>query len=81
MLKNIHSGWEKTSIYPFKPEVVLDKFIAKTASTKAIENIPSSRELSKLVLTAYNWIRIKAKLKEVIINIFDGQAKELRDKI
>ena len=72
MLKNIYSGWEKTSIYPFKLEVVLNKFTAKIASIEAIENIPSSRELSKLVLTACDWIRIKVKLKEVIINIFNG---------
>ena len=59
----------------------MDKFTAKIASIEAIENIPSSRESSKSVLTAYDWIRIEAKLKEVVINIFNGQAKKLRDKI
>ena len=72
ILKNIHSGWEKTSIYPFKLEVVLDKFIVKIASIEAIKNKPLFKELFKLVLTAYNQIRIKAKLKEVIINVFDS---------
>ena len=54
MLKNIHSGWKKTGIHSFKLKVVLNKFIAKTAFTKAIKNKPLSRELSKSVLTAYN---------------------------
>ncbi len=54
MPKNILSGWEKTSIYPFKLEVVLDKFMAKTVSIEAIENRPLFRESFKLVLTAYN---------------------------
>ena len=81
MLKNIHSGWEKISIYLFKLEVVLNKFTAKTAFIKTIKNKLLFKELSKLVLTAYNWIRIEAKLKEVIVNVFNGQAKELYNKI
>ena len=54
MPKNIYRGEEKTSIYLFKLEVVLNKFIAKIVFIEAIENIPLSKELSKLVLTAYD---------------------------
>ena len=55
--------------------------MAKTVFTKATENRPSSRKSFKSALIAYNWIRIKAKLKEVVVNIFDSQAKELRDEM
>jgi len=78
MEKNIYSGWEKTGLYPFKPEVVLDKFMEKEASMK---DGPSSSKSSKLVLTAADWVRIKKKLKEVIVNVFDSRVKELSNTI
>ena len=78
MEKNIYSGWKKTSLYPFKPEVVLDKFIIKKASTK---DRPSLSKSSKLVLIAANWVRINKKLKEVIINVFNHRFKELSNTI
>jgi len=49
MEKNIYSRWEKTGLYPFKLEVILDKFIEKEASTK---DRPLLSKSSKLVLTA-----------------------------
>ena len=51
---------------------MLNKFIAKIAFIKATENKPIFRESFKSVLTAYNWIRIEAKLKEVVVNIFNS---------
>ena len=51
MEKNIYSRWEKTGLYPFKPEVILDKFIVKEAS---IKDGPLLSKSSKLVLTATN---------------------------
>jgi len=46
--KNIYSGWEKTSIYPFKLDVILDKFLVKKTP---IEDRPLLSKSSKLVLT------------------------------
>ena len=51
---------------------MLDKFTTKTTSIEAIENKPLSKELFKLVLIAHNWIRIKAKLKKVVVNVFNS---------
>jgi hypothetical protein len=76
--KNIQSGWEKTGLHPFQPEVVLDKFLPKEA---AAEERPSSSESSKSVLTAADWRRIERKLKEVVANVFDTRVKELTETI
>ena len=76
--KNIQSGWEKTGLHPFKPEVVLDKFLSKEAT---IEERPSSSESSKSVLTVADWKRIEKKLKDVVTNVFDLRVKELTDTI
>ena len=46
--ENIQSGWEKTGLYPFKPEAVLDKFLVKNKER------PLLSKSSKSVLTAAN---------------------------
>ena len=47
--KNINSGWAKTSLYSFKLEVILNKFLLKAA---AIKERPSSSKSFKSLLTA-----------------------------
>ena len=78
MEKNIYSRWEKTGFYPFKLEVVLNKFITKEAFIK--DGLLLSK-FFKLVLTAANWVRIEKKLKEVIVNVFNYRVKELSNTI
>ena len=46
---NIDSGWKKTGLHPFAPEVILDKFTVKKASG---EERPSSSESSNSILIA-----------------------------
>ena len=46
---NIFSGWKKTGLYPFAPEVILDKFTVKEAPR---EERPSSSESSESILIA-----------------------------
>ena len=76
--KNIDSGWAKTGLYPFKPEVVLDKFLLKEV---AIEERPLSSKSFKLLLTATDWKKIEKKLKEVVTNIYNVKVKQLTKTI
>ena len=76
--KNIQSGWQRTGLYPFEPYVVLAKFQQKEPTT---EERPSSSDSNKSVLLARDWVRIKAKLQEVITNVFNSRVKLLSNTI
>lgn len=75
---NIQSGWEKTGLHPFAPEVILDKFTVKEAPA---EERPSSSESSKSILAAQDWRKIEKMLKEVVADIFDKRVRTLNDTI
>ena len=47
----------------------------------SIKDRPLLSKSSKLVLTATDWVRIKKKLKEVIVNVFNSRVKELSNII
>jgi hypothetical protein len=70
--KNVQSGWQRTGLYHFEPYVVLAKFQQKEPTT---EERPSSSDSNKSVLSARDWIRIEAKLQEVVTNVFDSRMK------
>lgn len=76
--KNVVSGWGKTGLYPFKPEVVLNKY--KPAAPLE-EDRPSSSKSSNSVLTAKDWRKIEKLLKEVVIDTCDKRVRKLNDTI
>jgi hypothetical protein len=76
--KNIQSGWQRTGLYPFEPYVVLAKFQQKEPTT---EERPLSSDSNKSVLSARDWVRIEAKLQEVVTNVFDSRVKLLSNTI
>lgn len=77
--KNIQSGWQKTGIHPFSPEVVLDKFLPKEA---IIEQRPSS--IKKLTNTIKNLaatnILLKSRIKGYQLALKNEQKKRQRQK-
>lgn len=75
---NIHSGWKKTGLHPFAPEVILNKFAVKEAPT---EERPSSSESSNSPLTAHDWRKIEKMLKEVVTNVFGKRVRTLNNTI
>jgi DDE superfamily endonuclease/Tc5 transposase DNA-binding domain len=76
--ENIQSGWKKTGLHPFAPEVVLDKY---KPNQPAEEERPSSSESSNSVLTAQDWKKIERLLKEVVTNVYDKRVQKLNDTI
>ena len=71
--KNIASGWSKTGIYPFAPGAVLEKF-----NVKPVDIRPSSSESTKSVLTAHDWEKVEKKLQDVVADVFDSRARDLK---
>jgi hypothetical protein len=70
--ENIQSGWQKTGLHPFAPEVVLDKY---KRDQPIEEERPSSRDSSISVLTAKDWRKIEKLLKEVVTKTFNRTKK------
>ena len=58
--------------------MVLAKFQQKEPT---IEERPLSSDLNKSVLSARDWVRIEAKLQEVITNVFNSRVKLLSNTI
>ena len=58
--------------------MVLAKFQQKEPTT---EERPLSSDSNKSVLSARDWVRIEAKLQEVVTNVFDSRVKLLSNTI
>ena len=66
--KNVLSGFEKTGLHPFDPEVVIKRF-----RVQELER-PSSSESTGSALKAEDWRRIEKLLQHVVTNIYDKRA-------
>jgi hypothetical protein len=77
-LENIQSGWKKTGLHPFMPEVVLNRY---KLNQPAEEERPSSSESSKSLLDAQDWKKIERLLKEVVTDVYDKRVQKLNDTI
>ena len=72
--KNINSGFKKTGIHPFNPEVILGAF-KRTA--KALEERPPSQESSNnSVLSASDWRKIRSIVYEVFEHVSEQADKK-----
>ncbi|KAI7972834.1 hypothetical protein EIK77_000322 [Talaromyces pinophilus] len=73
--KNINSAFSTTGLYPFNPEIVLQKF------TKKINSRPSSSESTASIIPAHDWKRLDKLVKSAVKDICDQEAIRLRDSV
>ena len=73
--KNIVSGWRKTGIHLWDPDVVLKLF-----STLEIKRLLFSKSI-KLILSTGDWRCIENKLKEVVTDFYNTKVKKLTENI
>jgi hypothetical protein len=73
--KNIKHAFECTGLHPFDPEKILIKFMEKEVER------PSSSESSTSVLRAEDWQKIRALLKEVVIDTYSTYAQKLSNTV
>jgi hypothetical protein len=73
--KNINSAFKNTGLYPFNPELVIEKF------TKKINSRPSSSESGASIIPAEDWKRLDRLVKAAVTDICDQKAMQLRDTV
>ena len=73
--KNIKKAFEATGLAPFNPQVILQRFTTKDHSR------PSSAGSTTSVLSASDWRKIERLLREVVVDIYDDQARKLSQTI
>jgi hypothetical protein len=66
--ENINSACMHTGLYPFNPELVIQKF------TKKITSRPSLSESGGSIISAEDWRRLEKLVKTVVSNIYDEKA-------
>jgi len=62
--ENIKKAFKSTRLYPFNPQKILVKFVKEEVER------PSSSESLTSVLKAEDWRKIRALLKEVVIDTY-----------
>jgi len=75
---NVLSGWRRTGLHPFEPEVILGIFKDKEQPVKASR--PTSSSASS-ALSASDWRKIRGLLKEVVNEVVDEQDKKKVNKL
>ncbi|EED17213.1 conserved hypothetical protein [Talaromyces stipitatus ATCC 10500] len=73
--KNINSAFRTTGLYPFDPEIVINKF------NKKITSRPSSSESGASIIPPEDWRRLEKLVKTVVNNIYDEKAVQLRETV
>lgn len=73
--KNINSAFKHTGLYPFNPEIVIQKF------TKKIESRPSSSESTTSIIPAEDWKRLEKLVETVVTNVYEQKAIQLKDTV
>jgi hypothetical protein len=66
--KNINLVFRTTGLYPFNPELIINKFIKKISSR------PSSSESGGLIILAKDWRQLNRLIRAAVIDIFDEKA-------
>ena len=75
--KNILSGWAKTGINPLDPEVVLGTLESREEAI--IKRPTSATSSSSSALSASDWRKVRALLKDVVSEVLDEQqAKKVK---
>jgi len=72
---NIKSGWKKTGLYPFDPNIVLNQF------NTTPNNRPSSSGSTHSGLTADNWRQVQKLLKETVADVYNQRAQLLTNSV
>ncbi|EED12682.1 pogo transposable element, putative [Talaromyces stipitatus ATCC 10500] len=73
--KNINSAFRTTGLYPFDPEIVINKF------NKKITSRPFSSESGASIIPPEDWRRLEKLVKTVVNNIYDEKAVQLRETV
>jgi hypothetical protein len=73
--KNISSAFRNTGLYPFNPELVIEKFTKNTGSR------PSSSESGPSIIPAEDWKRLDKLVRTAVTNIFCEEAIRLRKSV
>ncbi|KAL3707102.1 hypothetical protein TMatcc_008115 [Talaromyces marneffei ATCC 18224] len=73
--KNINSAFKHTGLYPFNPELVMQKF------TKKIESKPSPSDSRTSIIPAKDWRRLEKLIKSVIEEVLDQKFLQLNNMV
>ncbi|KAF2276933.1 uncharacterized protein EI97DRAFT_500601 [Westerdykella ornata] len=75
VLVDILSGFKACSLYPFQPDIILDRFSNPEAER------PSSSESSRSVLIAEDWRKVSKILRAVVDDVYNSKAQQLSQTI